>query len=336
MLKKILNKLVAGVDLTTEEAEAAMGEIMSGEATAAQIASFITALRMKGETVEEISACAKVMRAKATRVPVQAAGVIDTCGTGGDGSQTFNISTATALVAAGAGVPVAKHGNRSVSSKCGSADVLKELGVNLEISPEKMGACIDEVGIGFLFAPLLHPAMKYAIGPRRELGLRTVFNILGPLTNPAGAKRQLLGVYAQELTEPMAKVLGKLGSERALVVHGGDGLDELTLTRSSQVSEFFEGEVKTYELKPEDFGLLQAFPDDLRGGDPKENAILIKEILQGKTGAKRDVVLMNAAAALIVGGKTSDWQDGVQLAAAAIDSGAATKTLERLVEFTNQ
>ncbi len=336
MIKKILAKLVAGKDLSADEAEGTMGEIMNGDSSPAQIAGFLTALRIKGETVEEISACARVMRAKVLPVPVQSQGVIDTCGTGGDASNTFNISTAAALVVAAAGVPVAKHGNRSVSSQCGSADVLRELGVKLEISPEKMGACIDTVGIGFLFAPLLHPAMKYAIGPRREMGIRTVFNILGPLTNPAGAKRQLLGVYDAQLTGVMANVLGKLGSARALVVHGGDGLDELTLTGPSQVSELADGEVKTYQLSPADFGLQATSRADLLGGNPEENAALIRTILKGEPGPHRNVVLMNAAAALVVGGKAENWLEGVKLAKEAIDSGAALKTLERLVEFTNQ
>ncbi|MBI5789537.1 MAG: anthranilate phosphoribosyltransferase [Candidatus Schekmanbacteria bacterium] len=335
MIKESLAKLVERKDLTGQDAAAAMGEIMNGEATFAQIAAFITALRMKGETVEEISACAQVMREKALKVPVQAPGIIDTCGTGGDGTHTFNISTATALVAAAVGVPVAKHGNRSVSSQCGSADVLKELGVCLEISPEKMGACIDQVGIGFLFAPLLHPAMKHAIGPRRELGIRTVFNILGPLTNPAGAKRQLMGVYSPHLIKPLAEVLGKLGSTRALVVHGHGGLDELSLSGANQVAEYHNGTVTTYTLSPADFTLSAAPIETLSGGTPQENAQIIRLILDGENSPRRDVVLMNAAAALVIAGKADNWREGVYLAKKAIDSGAAAKVLQRLAEFSN-
>ncbi len=335
MLKEVLNKLVARRDLSAEEAEGAMNEVMSGEATPAQIAAFITALRMKGETVEEITACAKVMREKVVPIALKTRNVIDTCGTGGDKSNTFNISTATALVAAAAGLAVAKHGNRSVSSQCGSADVLKELGVNLEISPQKMGACIDTVGIGFLFAPLLHPAMKYAIGPRRELGLRTVFNILGPLTNPAGAKLQLLGVYDARLTAVMARVLGKLGSERAMVVHGGDGLDELTLSGPSKVAEYHNGAVTVCTVAPEDFGLNSASLDKLRGGDSAENAAIMRAVFKGEKGPRRDAVLMNAAAALVVGGRAGNWVEGVKMAAEAIDCGAAAKKLRDLVEFSN-
>ena len=335
MLGQALEKLVNGKDLSGEEASRTMEEIMSGQASPVQIAGFITALRMKGETVEEIAACAAVMREKALRVPVKSEGVLDTCGTGGDGSHTFNISTASALVAAAAGAPVAKHGNRSVSSSCGSADVLKELGVRLELGPRKMAACIDEVGIGFLFAPLLHPAMKYAIGPRRELGIRTVFNILGPLTNPAGAQLQLLGVYEERLVEVLAGVLGRLGCRRALVVHGHGGLDELSLSGPSKVAEYYQGKVRTYCLSPADFGLQTAQLGCLRGSDAAGNARIIRAILRGEKGAPREVVLMNAAAALVVAGRAGDWREGVNLAAEAIDSGAAREKLARLVRFSN-
>ncbi len=268
-MKELLNILILGQDLTQAQAEDGMHQIMAGEATPAQIAAFITALRIKGETVAEITGCAKVMRQQATAIPHQSPFVIDTCGTGGDLKHTFNISTACALVAAGAGVKVAKHGNRAVSSACGSADLLKELGVNLDISPDKVGQCIDEVGIGFLFAPKLHSAMKYAIGPRRELGFRTIFNILGPLTNPAGAQAQLLGVYAAELTEVMVAVLGNLGSEHALVVHGDDGLDEVTTTARTKVSEYKAGELSNYYIRAEDFGIPRAKLEDLIGGSPQ-------------------------------------------------------------------
>ncbi len=256
MIKEAISKVVDGENLTEEEAIATMNEIMSGEATPAQIASFITALRLKGETIEEITGCARVMREKATRISTNHPLVVDTCGTGGDGAHTFNISTTAAFVVAGAGVPVAKHGNRSVSSSCGSADVLKALGVNIEVEPDVVSNCINEIGIGFLFAPLLHGAMKYAIGPRREIGIRTIFNILGPLTNPASAQAQVLGVYDGSLTEPLAQVLNNLGSTRVFVVHGEDGLDEITTTTNTRISELADGVVRTYTLSPTEFGFL--------------------------------------------------------------------------------
>ena len=294
MIKEIISKVIVGDDLMADEAYEVMNEIMEGRATEAQIAAFITALRLKGETVDEITGFTRVMREKATRIEHQTPDVVDTCGTGGDGTHTFNISTAAAIVAAAAGATVAKHGNRSVSSSCGSADVLKELGVNIELEKEKVEQCLDEVGIGFLFAPLLHKAMKYAIGPRREIGIRTVFNILGPLTNPAGAKAQLLGVYDAALTETMAAVLKNLGSKHVFVVHGDDGLDEISTTSSTKVSELKDGTIKNYKIQPEDFDIPSADMESLRGGDPAANAQIIESIFDGAPGPQRDIVVLNA------------------------------------------
>jgi anthranilate phosphoribosyltransferase len=290
---------------------------------------------MKGETVEEITGCARAMRAKATRIQAPRPDVLDTCGTGGDASGTFNISTAAALVAAGAGCCVAKHGNRAVSSSSGSADVLRALGVNIEAGVPVVERSLREAGIGFLFAPALHQAMKHAIGPRREMGIRTVFNILGPLTNPAGAQRQLLGVYDPSLLEVVAQVLANLGSLRALVVHGDDGLDELTTTTTSHVCEMGEGRLRTYTLSPEQLGLPCARLDDLKVPDAVASAAAIRSVLAGKTGPHRDIVLLNAAAALVAAGKAADLPEGCRLAAAAIDSGAAARALERLIAITN-
>jgi anthranilate phosphoribosyltransferase len=312
-----------------------MDQIMSGGATDAQIGAFLIALRCKGETVDEIAGFAEAMREKATPIGGGREPMIDTCGTGGDGSGTFNISTAVAFVAAGAGLCVAKHGNRAMSSKCGSADVLAALGVDVEASPEKVATCLDEVGIGFLFAPKLHGAMKHAIGPRKEIGTRTVFNILGPLTNPAGARRQLIGVFAAELTERMAAVLRALGSERALVVHGSDGLDELTLTGPSQVTELRDGELETYEVAPGDFGYDVVDGSALEGGDATENARILTDVLKGIAGAPRDVVVMNAAAAIVAGGLADRLQDGAARAEAAIESGKALAALENLKRVSN-
>lgn len=335
MITEAIEKLIAGQDLTEAEAVSVMDEIMTGGATDAQIGSFLTALRLKGETVEEITGFAKVMRAKATHIDCQASPIVDTCGTGADARGTFNISTVSALVAAGAGVKVAKHGNRSVSSRCGSADLLKELGVNIEAPPDVVARCIDDVGIGFLFAPSLHGAMKYAIGPRREMGIRTVFNILGPLTNPAKATAQVLGVYAQELTESLAGVLSKLGCQRAYVVHGEDGLDEFTTTSRTKVSEVDAGEIRNYFVHPQDFGIDMTELNQLRGGDPEENANIALDILRGEKGPKRDIVLLNAGAAIAVASLASDIKNGTELAAASLDSGAALTKLERLKEVTN-
>jgi len=334
MIKEAIAKLVSHTSLYAAEAEAAMGEIMSGGATDAQIAAFAVALRMKGETVEEIAGCARAMRAKATRIEAPSPDVLDTCGTGGDAKGTFNVSTAAALVAAGAGCCVAKHGNRAVSSASGSADVLRELGVRIDAPVPVVERALREAGIGFLFAPALHGAMKHAIGPRREMGIRTVFNILGPLTNPAGARRQLLGVYDPALLETMAAVLASLGSVRCLIVHGDDGLDELTTTTTSRVCEMEEGRLRSYTVSPEDVGLPRARLDDLRVASVAESAAAIRAVLAGQAGPHRDIVVLNAAAALVAGGKATNLADGIRLAAASLDSGAAAKALERLIAVT--
>ncbi len=335
MIKEAISKVVDLEDLTTEEMVTVMGEIMGGLAEPTQIAAFITALRMKGETVSEITGAATVMREKALRVNVDADFIVDTCGTGGDASMTFNISTAAAFVVAGAGVTVAKHGNRSVSSKSGSADVLKALGVNIEVDIECVEECIKEVGIGFLFAPLLHGAMKYAAPVRRDVGIRTIFNILGPLTNPAGARHHLLGVYDPKLTDVMAEVLKNLGSKHAFVVAGDDGLDEITLTDRTKITELKGGTIKTYHVSPEDFGFERCTMNDLRGEGPLENAKIIRDLLEGKEGPHRDIVLLNAAAGITAASKARSLEDGVLIARAAIDSGAAMKKLNGLIERTN-
>lgn len=325
--------------LQPEDAEAVMQQIMSGGATDAQIAAYLMGLRMKGETHDEIAGSARAMRANAHSVPTRydAAELLDTCGTGGDKSGTFNISTTVAFVAAGAGIRVAKHGNRAASSKCGSADVLQALGVYLDLSPEQVGQCVEEVGLGFLFAPRLHPAMKYAIGVRRELGVRTIFNILGPLTNPAGAKRQLMGVFAADLTDLLAHVLGELGSVSALVVSGYGGLDELTTTGPNKISELHDGVVRSYELDPADLGFPGAHISELLGGDPATNAGILRGILSGTIDdAKRDVVLLNSAAALLAGGKVRSIRDGISMAAHVIDSGAALARLEALIAVSQR
>jgi len=334
MIKEALSQIVSGSNLTSAEAREVMREIMHGQATSAQIGAFLTALRMKGETADEIAGCAQAMRESAIAVKPKRNQLVDTCGTGGDGSGTFNISTTVAFVAAGAGLAVAKHGNRAVSSHCGSADLLQALGVNLELSPEQVAQCIDEVGIGFLFAPKLHPAMKYALAPRQEIGLRTIFNILGPLSNPAQAKRQLLGVYDGNLTELMAEVLRALGAEHAFVVHGADGLDELSVTGANKVSHLYHNHIETYYLNPEELGLPQARLSDLAGGAVEDNAETTKALLEGKRGPKRDVVLLNAAAVLIAGGKASSFSEGLVFAAEAIDNGSAQRKLHQLVEFS--
>jgi anthranilate phosphoribosyltransferase len=334
MIKEAISKVVSGENLSKEEASNTMNEIMSGEATPAQIACFLTALRLKGETIDEITGCATIMREKVTRIQANTEILVDTCGTGGDVSNTFNISTIAALVAAGAGIQIAKHGNRAVSSQCGSADVLKALGVNTEADAEKVTRCIDEAGIGFLFAPMLHPAMKYAIGPRREIGIRTIFNILGPLTNPAGAKSQVLGVYDVRLTEPLAHVLKNLGSRHVFVVHGADGLDEITTTGKTFVTELKDGEVRSFTINPEDFDIPRATKADLIGGTVEENAKIALDILKGEKGAKRDVVLLNASAAIVTGGLASDFAEGIRLASESIDSRKAMKKLETLIEVS--
>jgi len=336
MLKPYIARLVDREDLSEQDCEQATTLIMSGKATEAQIAGFLVALRMKGETVQEITGCARAMRAAATRIDIPGLEAIDTCGTGGDRKSTFNVSTAAALVCAGAGVPVAKHGNRSVSSGSGSADVLKTLGVNIEAPCETVELCIREAGIGFLFAPMLHGAMKYAIGPRRELAVRTVFNILGPITNPAGVKRQLLGLFTPDLLEPIANVLGKLGSEKALVVHSDDGLDELSICAASTVAELDGGKVKTWRLDPEDVRLDKATLEALLVEGPEQSAEVIRAVLAGKKGPQRDVVLLNAGAALYVGGKAGSVKEGVKVAAESVDSGSAQGALDRLVEISNR
>ena len=335
MIQEAIARLLGDNDLDRTTAQGVMEQIMTGGATDAQIGGFLVALRCKGETVDEITGFAEVMRAKATPITGGREPLVDTCGTGGDGSGTFNISTTVAFVAAGAGCTVAKHGNRAMSSKCGSADVLAELGVNVEASPEIVGKCLDEADIGFMFAPALHGAMKHAIGPRKELGTRTVFNVLGPLTNPAGARRQLIGVFASHLTETMAGVLGALGSERAFVVHGSDGLDEITLTGPSQVSELLDGEVRTYQISPEDYGIDTAPAADLQGGDAQVNAAILAEILDGVPGSRTDVVVLNAAAAITAGGLAQDLEEGVSKARESLSSAKAKQALGRLVEVSN-
>ncbi|MCL6471785.1 MAG: anthranilate phosphoribosyltransferase [Firmicutes bacterium] len=333
MITQAIQTVIENKHLTMEEAERVMDVIMSGDATPAQIASLITALRMKGETVDEISGFAKTMREKASRISPEVVDIVDTCGTGGDQLHTFNISTTSAFVVAGAGVPVAKHGNRSVSSKSGSADVLEALGVRIDLPPEDVKSCIEEIGIGFMFAPNFHSAMKHAIGPRREIGVRTVFNILGPLTNPANATAQLLGVYDPSLTAVMALVLGNLGVKHALVVHGDGGLDELSNTGESIIAELKDGQVNTYTIKPEDCGVSRATIEDLKGGTAKENAAITLDILRGEKGPKRDIVLMNAAAALIAADRAVSFKDGMKKAAESIDSGSALAKLEALRNF---
>lgn len=335
MIQEAIRDLIVGADLGRAKMRAVMEQIMSGQATDAQIGAFLVALRIKGETIDEIAGGAEVMREKATPIVTVRPDLIDTCGTGGDDSGTFNISTTVAFVACGAGLAVAKHGTRSISSQCGSSDVLTALGVNVEASPEKVGECIDEVGIGFLFAIALHGAMKHAIGPRRELATRTVFNILGPLTNPAGAKRQLLGVFDGALTEALAGVLRELGSDQALVVHGSDGLDEITLTGPTQVSELRDGQISTRQIHPENFGLQTVSAEALKGGDADCNAHILRGVLDGEEGPQRDVVLLNAAAAMVVGGLAEDITAGLEVARASIDSGKARQALDRLVEVSN-
>jgi anthranilate phosphoribosyltransferase len=335
MIKDAIKKVVEGIDLEEDEARECMSEIMNGDCTPAQIACFLTALRIKGETVSEITGSARVMRERATKI--KAGGdVVDTCGTGGDGAHTFNISTISSLVVAGAGIRVAKHGNRSVSSRCGSADLLLGLGVKLDVSPSVVERCIEEIGFGFLFAPLLHGAMKYAIGPRREMGIRTIFNILGPLTNPAGAKNQLLGVYDASLTETLAEVLKRLGSDHVFVVHGEDGLDEVSLTQRTKVTELRQGNIRTYWVSPEDFGFQRTTLDELQGGDVKENVEICLGILRNNPSPKMDAVLLNAAFAIVASGAAPDIKEGIELARSSIQSGRAIKKLEDLISLTNQ
>lgn len=336
MLTDALAKIVDGETIDRETARAAMACIMSGEATEAQIGAFLVALRMEGETAEEISGFAEAMRESSVRVHSAHPKLVDTCGTGGDALDTFNISTAAALVTAAAGAPVAKHGNRSVSSRCGSADVLAALGVRIDLAPSDVEVCLDEVGIGFLFAPSHHPAMKHAIGPRRELGLRTVFNILGPLTNPAGATRQVLGVFAPELTELLARTLADLGSDHALVVHGVDGLDELSTLGETQVSELRDGTIETYTVTPEQFGLRRATVEQLAGDEPDPSARLLVDAISGVDEPRAEIVALNAAAALYVGEVAGDLAAGIEIAREAIESGAAVRKLDDLRTTTGR
>lgn len=330
-----LDTLADGNDLTEDEMVASMTAIMQGEVADSQLATFLTALQAKGETVAEIIGAARVMRAKAEKLDIKSTSLVDTCGTGGDGADTFNISTASALVTAGAGVTVAKHGNRAVSSRSGSADVLKCLGVNLDANLATVERCVDEAGLGFLFAPLMHKAMKHAAGVRKKLGVRTIFNLLGPLTNPANAQAQVLGVFDVKWVQPLAEVLCGLGCSRALVVHGSDGLDEITLTGVSQVAELKNGEVTSYNLDPAELGFDYCTSADLKGGTPEENAAIIQGILNGEKGAKRDIVVLNSAAAIYVGGKADSLEQGARLAVNSIESGKARDKLKDLCRITN-
>ena len=349
MMKQAIAKLVDRQDLSELEMIDAMNQIMGGEATPAQIGAFITALRMKGETIPEIIGAARVMRSRATpirvgdvvdidrdEINIDRETILDTCGTGGSGTRSFNISTTVAIVVAACGAKVAKHGNRSISSACGSADVLENLGVKLDVSPEVVAECIEKVGVGFLFAPALHGAMKHAIGPRREIGIRTIFNILGPLTNPAGADRQVLGVFREDLVEPLAKVLLNLGCQRGFVVHGSDGMDEITLTGSTLVAAISGNAVELQTITPEQFGFKRCRLEDLQGGNAEENAAIINAILMGTGGAKLDIVLLNSAYALVAAGLATDVDGGIEKARAAISSGGAKRVLDGLIRMTNQ
>jgi len=331
MIKESIDTLVSGRSLNFEQSAGVMEEIMSGEATPAQIAAFITALRIKGETVDEIAGLASIMRAKAIPVVVTPP-VVDTCGTGGDSSSTFNISTTAAIVVAGAGLKVAKHGNRAMTSHCGSADVLEALGVKIDLGAEGVAECLETVGIGFMFAPIFHPAMKYAAVPRREIGIRTVFNILGPLTNPARAESQVIGVPSVEIGNKIASVLHRLGTKHSLVVHGIDGVDEISISGRSMVWEADEqGVSPPYEISPLDFGFKEASRAEISGGKPEENAEMLRGILGGEKGPRRDIVVMNAAAALVAANQAPDLKQGAQIAQEAIDSGRALEKLDRLV-----
>lgn len=334
-MKEYLEKVIAGDHLSQDEMSDAFDMIMSGKVTPVQLAGFLVALRMKGETTEEIAGGAISMRAHAVQIDTGDLKTVDTCGTGGDSSNSFNVSTTAAFVAAGAGVPVAKHGNKSISSKCGSADVLMALGVNLDVTPEVVARCIREAGIGFMYAPKMHPAMKYAMPARKELGIRTIFNMLGPLTNPAGAKCQVLGVFNPSLTELFANVLKLMGSERAFVVHGLDGMDEITVTAKTRVSELSDGKVTSYDLDPLDYISEYAASADLVGGEPEENAEITRSVLAGESGVRREIVCLNAAAAIVAGGQADSLKDGFVLAGEAIDNGASSAVLDRLVDISN-
>jgi anthranilate phosphoribosyltransferase len=336
MFKEIIKLLCDRRDLTVEQASSAMEEIMSGRATPAQISAFLVAMRMKGETIEEITGCARVMREKVIRLNPNRRPLIDTCGTGGDCAGTFNISTTAAFVAAGAGVAVAKHGNRGMSSQCGSADVLERLGVRIEAEPAAVERCIDEVGLGFMFAPLYHGAMKHAVGPRREIGIRTIFNILGPLSNPAFADAQVVGVCESRFVEPLAQALKNLGTRHSFVVCGADGLDEITTTASTYIAEAKQGTVTAHEFDPADFDVPRSRKEDLAGGDPAVNAEIVVSILDGEKGPRRDIVVLNVAFALIAAGAAATVTEGLRAAAASIDSGAASEKLRQLREVSAQ
>lgn len=350
MIKELISKVVSGEDLKEAEMEKAMDEIMTGTATPAQIGAFITALRLKGETVDEITGAARVMRAKATKICVnnhlvnidrdeiniEDETILDVVGTGGDGTKTFNVSTTTAFVAAGGGVKVAKHGNRAISSLCGSADVLENLGVKLDLTSTDVERCINEVGIGFLYAPLFHGAMKHAAGPRQEVGIRSIFNLLGPVTNPAGASVQVLGVYEQSLTDKIALVLKRLGTKEAFVVCGEGTFDEISICGPTKVSHLKDDKVRTFEITPEEYGFKRAALKDIVGGNAKENARIVRNILEGEKGAKRDMVLLNASAAFVAAGLCDNFNEGIMLAIDSIDSGKACNKLDKLIETTRQ
>jgi len=334
-LKQIIQKLADNKDLTADEAKEAMQEIMSGSATDAQIAGFLTAMRMKGETPEEIASLALIMRKFAENIHPKVSGtLVDTCGTGGDKLDTFNISTTAMFVVAGAGIPIAKHGNRSVSSQCGSADVLEALGVKIDFEPKKVEECIEKIGIGFMFAPLFHKSMKYVMPARTQLGIRTVFNILGPLSNPANAQGQVIGVFDEKLTEKITEVLKIIGIKKAMVVHGMHGLDEISTIGETKISELINGKINNYIINPGEFGLKRANAEDLAGGDAKENARILINILKGEDlGARKDIVLLNAAAGIVVGGRADSIMDGLKLAKDAVDSGRAYRKLEEMIAY---
>ncbi len=348
MIKELISKVVSGENLSESEMEKAMDEIMTGTATSAQIGAFITALRLKGETVDEITGAARAMRARATKINVnnhminidrdeiniESETILDVVGTGGDGTKTFNVSTTTAFVAAGGGIKVAKHGNRAVSSLCGSADVLENLGVNLEVTSTDVEKCIKEVGIGFLYAPIFHGAMKHAAGPRQEIGIRSIFNLLGPVTNPASASVQVLGVYEQSLTDKIALVLKRLGTKEAFVVCGEGTFDEISICGPTQVAHLKNDTVSTFQMTPEEYDFERAGLDDIVGGDAKENANITRQVLSGEKSPKRDMVLLNASAAFVAAGLCTDFKEGIQIAADSIDSGKAQAKLDQLIEFT--
>lgn len=336
MLRFAITKLINKENLTENEMIQAMNIIMDGDAPNSQIGSFLTALRMKGETIDEITGGAKVMRSKALKVEIEDEYAVDPVGTGGDGANTFNISTLVAIISAAAGVKVLKHGNRSVSSRCGSADVLEILGVKIDLTPEMVKKCVNDINIGFMFAPRFHKAMKNVITPRRELGIRTIFNILGPLTNPAMAKNQLLGVFEENLTEPIAGVLKNLGSRRAMVVHGLDGLDEITITTKTKVSEIRDNKISNYYIDPKDYGFILGKTEDLVGGYPKENANILLSILNGERGVRRDITLLNAGAALYVGGKADSLAEGIAQSQRTVDEGLALKKLNQFINVSQE